>query len=253
MTVLSGHVGFIFFNRNNAIVPLMIRIVNSAANFHGRKYYTITMIMGYIMKYLQFDTLGIAPEEVAKLKETYELLNYKYKTQFLGYRDTKNSNFIDVAMQADLAGMLIVQKQIRKSFLIFTKSQSRASKMNWNDRQGSDSSYQVRAFTVLRKDYGKVFIRRKSLIDRLIDAFTAISIVFKNDKAFTSKFYVVADSNERVDELMNQDFRDLIMNFSREKFLINIVNRTLIVEYAHGLNPQKTANMAELACAMSIL
>ncbi|MBD1395055.1 hypothetical protein [Mucilaginibacter glaciei] len=129
------------------------------------------MIVGYIRKYLQFDTDGISPKEVATLKETYELLNYKYKTQFLDYKETRNLNFIDLAMQANLAGMLMVQKQVKRCFLIFTKSQSRASKMNWNDRQGSDNSYQLRACTILRKDYGKIFIRRKSLIDKIINIF----------------------------------------------------------------------------------
>ncbi len=205
------------------------------------------------MKYLRFDTLGIAPEEVAILKETYELLNYKYKTQFLDPKETRNLNFMDIALQANLAGMLMIQKRVMKCFLIITKSQSRASKMNWNNPQGSDSSYKVHAFAVLRKDHGQVFIRRKTLIDKVINAFTAIGIDFKKDKTFTSKFYVVAEGSERIEELLNQEFRDLLMGYSGQKFSINITGRTLMVEYPDGLDAQKTANMAEFACAMSIL
>lgn len=211
------------------------------------------MIVGYIRKYLQFDTDGISPKEVATLKQTYELLNYKYKTQFLDYKETRNLNFIYLAMQANLTGMLMVQKQFRRCFLIFTKSQSRASKMNWNDRQGSDSSYQVRAYAILRKDYGKVFIRRKSLIDKIINIFVVASINFKMDKAFTNKFYVVAEGKGCADDAMDQHFRDLVKKFSQKDFYINIINRTLMIEYSNGLDAQKTAMMAELACAMSTL
>lgn len=209
--------------------------------------------MGYMMKYLQFDTLGIAPEEVAILKRTYELLNYKYKTQFLDYKDIRNLSFIDLAGELNLAGMLTVQKQIRKSFLIFTKNQSRASKMNWNDRQGSNSSFKVRAFAVLRKDYGKVFIRRKTWIDKIINIFMAISIDFKRDIVFTNKFYVVAEINGCAEEMMDQHFRNLVMEFSPQDFSINIIHRTLIVEYPNGLDAEKTAKLAEFACAMCAL
>lgn len=222
----------VFFNGNNAIHQ---------------------MIVGYIMKFLQFDTLGIAAEEVVTLKETYELLNYKYKTQFLEFKDNRNLNFKGIALQANLAGTLMIQKQIRKCFLIFTKSQSRASHMDWNNPGSNESSYKVRAFAILRKDHGKIFIRRKTLIDKVINAVTAISIDFKRDKTFSSKFYVSAEGGECADELLNQDFRDLLMGYSQEKFSININNRTLMVEYADGLDAQKTVKMTEFACAMSIL
>lgn len=211
------------------------------------------MIVGYIMKYLQFDTRGIAPEEVATLKETYELLNYKFKTQFVDLKDIRNFSLTDIGQQANLAGLLMIQKQIRKCFLIFTKSQNRASKMNWNNPEASDSSYKVRAFAILRNDHGRVFIRRKTLIDKVINAFTAISVDFKRDKIFTSKFYVVAEGSEFTDEVLNQDFRNLLMDYSQENFSININNRTLMVEYPYGLDAQKTAKMTEFACAMSIL
>lgn len=205
------------------------------------------------MKYLQFDTLNIAPEEVNTLKETYELLKSMYKMQFLDVKHTKNLNFIDIAAQANLAGMLMVQKQIRKCFLIFTKSQNRTSKMNWNNPDVSDSSYKVRAFAMLRRDHGKVFIRRKTLIDKVINTFTAISIDFRGDKTFSSKFYVVAEGSECADEVLNQYFRDLLLDYSEEKFSININNRTLMVEYQDGLDVLKTAKMVELACEISIL
>ena len=124
--------------------------------------------------------------------------------------------------------------------------------MNWNNPQASDSSYKVRALAILQKDYGKVFIRRKNLIDTIINAFTSISLDFKSDKNFNSKFYVVAEGGENANQLLNQDLREFLLGYAQEKFSINIDNRTLIVEYPDGLDAQKTVKMAEFASTMSI-
>jgi hypothetical protein len=123
--------------------------------------------------------------------------------------------------------------------------------MNWTDPEVNYKTYQVFAFSYLNNDFGKVFICRKTIVDKIISIFVPVTLCFKNDVTFNSKFYVVADKIDKAYLSMGVLFRKATMILGDENFLINIKDHTLTIESMSKLDPKKTLLMADFACEVS--
>ncbi|GAC1301642.1 MAG: hypothetical protein NVSMB24_04840 [Mucilaginibacter sp.] len=201
------------------------------------------------MKYLEFDTNGMSDDDVRLLIETNEMLSATFKTQFINHKEAKNFRLFN---DAQVAGAVMIQSQLKRCFIVFAKTQPPLSNINWIDRERNYNAYKVYAFAFLNDDFGEIFIRRKTMIDRLINTFVPISLVFNHETNFNRRFYVIADDKEKANALIDEAFRKALMKLSDDNFSINISGRHLLAEYYHPLNPQKTLRLTEFSCAISV-
>jgi len=205
------------------------------------------------MRFPPFDTYGMDDKDVLLLKETCGALATNYKTEFLNIRQRKDvgANFKD--LQEDIAGVAIIENQLKKCILIFIKVGFQTSTKYWANPNLSNSSYQVLAFTHMRRNFGTVSIRKKRTIDMLLDVFTSVALRFKNNKAFDNNFHVLAEDKEKTAAAINEETISLLMNIRSEEFLINITNKKLIVECPYTIDPQRTVKLAEFTSCMSVV
>jgi hypothetical protein len=197
------------------------------------------------MKFLSFDTAGMEDKQVLILKEIYDALARSYKLQISS--DYKNLNQLLPVQNAQIAGVLLLQEAGKKSFLIFTKVFPKMSTTNWTDPKVNYKSYQVYALSYLNNNVGEVFIRKKKIIDVILEMFISVAVKVKNDRAFNRKFYVVADVKAAADSFINQKFKRALMEIISINFFINIRGRVLVVESADKLNCEKALRMADFA------
>ncbi len=80
--------------------------------------------------------------------------------------------------------------------------------------------YQLWASAILRSDFGRVMIRRETFVDKILNLVHPIELHFKDDTAFSNKFLVVANDQEKATSAMTSGFRDAIMNIRMEDFII---------------------------------
>jgi len=201
------------------------------------------------MKFLSFDTAGMEDEQVMILKETYDALTCRYKIQFS--KDHKSVNQLLPNQNVQIAGILLIQKAGKKCILIFTMVFPQMSTMNWTDPKENYKSFQVYALSNLNHDFGNAFIRRKKIVDIILEKFTSVALNFKNDIAFNRKLYVVADKKEESYSSISEKFRSLMMMISDVNFLINVRGRNLVVESADKLNTENTLLMPDFAYSIN--
>ena len=205
------------------------------------------------MKYLLFDTLGMDDDEVLLLKHTYEALNDRFKVHFIYPSEIKSLKVFDRSFKNRIAGSLLILTPLTACYLIFTKIDTKKRPLPWHNPTVNGNKYQISAISTLKKNFGRVFIRRKSNIDKIINVFSPDKFGLKADRAFFKRFYVVANEKDKALAAMTPNFRKIINDVRRENFITNIIDYTLVVEHNERINAERTIKMVELANSLSII
>jgi len=203
------------------------------------------------MKNLKFGTNKFDNNEVKLFKETIEALGGKFKIQSVNTPNHKGFEIFDQSFVTNIAGTLLINAPLNSHYLVFTRVCGK--RMGWSNPALSYNEYQVFAFATLRRDFGRVLIRKRSIIDKIINLFLPVELHFNDDTIFNKKFYVVASEKEKAFSSMTPDFRKVIMELNKDGYVINIINQTLVVEYLQSMNPQQTIKLAELANRLSMI
>ncbi|QEM06465.1 hypothetical protein DIU31_024200 [Mucilaginibacter rubeus] len=205
------------------------------------------------MKYLLFDTFGMDDDEVQLLKHTYEALNDRFKVHFIHPSEIKSLKVFDRSFKRRIAGSLLIRTPLTACYLIFTKIDTKARVSPWHNPSVNGYRYQVYAISTLKKNFGRVFIRKKSTIDRIINLFNPDTISLKADRAFFKRFYVIANEKDKALAAMTASFRRIIDGVRKECFITNIIDYTLVVEHNERLKAEKTIKMVEFANSLSVI
>lgn len=209
------------------------------------------------MKNLPFDTIGIESDELQALEETYKALKAKFNIALPGDIDLHINKFelFNNNPNTSVGDTLILNSSVNSCYLTFIKT---AYSLNVGGRGGDSQTgnyckYQAWAFVNLSTDFGRVLIRKKTFADTIIALFQPVSLKFKDDNAFNSEFYVVANDKEKAVSAMTPDFRKVVMAISNNDLLIEIVNNTLIVGNNKPINPAQVVYTAEVAYKLALL
>ena len=105
--------------------------------------------------------------------------------------------------------------------------------------------YQTYALAYLKRNLGRVLIRPETLVDKLIELIHPHEIDFKEDKAFSDIFYVVANDHEKAVAGIDRNLRNAIMDVREDDFIIEIVEHTLIIGSKKPITPDNAVHLAE--------
>ncbi len=203
------------------------------------------------MKDLPFDTVGIDAEEVSTLEQTYKLLNAKFNTMLSSNVNMHVNKFELFSNNPNtvIGGSLIINAPKNTCYLTFMKNHFSVSA---GGRGGGSQNleynkYQVWAFVMLSKNFGRVLIRRKTLTDSILELVNHVALKIEGDQQFNSKYYVVANDRENAKAGLTPELRSVIMSIKNKELIIEIVNDTLVIGNAAPINPEVIAYLAEVA------
>jgi hypothetical protein len=111
-------------------------------------------------------------------------------------------------------------------------------------------TYQPWALTYLKHDFGRVFIRTETLIDKIREIVFPIELDFKEDKAFSDRFYVLTDDRDKAASGMTQAFRDAVMLIKETDFVLEIFEHTLVIGNRKPIAPEHACYLAEFVARL---
>ena len=182
------------------------------------------------MNNLPFNTLGLCAEEIESMHETYQALKDKHCIQFTGNIDFQLSQF-DIFKgipEMNLRNSYVIkQENNNDAYILFIDSNNKTK-----HDDGSIISlcnYQTWGLCYLKQDFGRVKIRKETLVDKLSELLFPIELDFEEDLSFSDAFYVLVNDFKKAKNSINREFRNAVMDLRHEDFFIEIVNHTLII------------------------
>jgi len=203
------------------------------------------------MEKLPFDLTDISAGDVQALEDSYKALRSKFKVG-LAEDHTFDSSKFDVFSgykDSSVGGSILINHPENGCYLLFIKV--RTVIPNGRGPALSYYKYQVWAMATLRNDFGRMLIRKETIIDEILNLVHPTEMHFKDDRAFSKKFCVVAADKEKASRAMTKAFRNVLMEIKSDDFTIEIVNSTLVIGNIEPVEPKQTVYLAEVASKLS--
>jgi hypothetical protein len=200
---------------------------------------------------LPFDITHIDADEVQALEATYLLLRAKFKISITvdSTFDTRDFDVFGHIDASNIGGTLLINHPESGCYLHFLKVPAQGKKGRGLAR--NHYKYQVWASATLRNDFGKMAVRRETIVDKVLDPIHPTELYFKDDPAFSKKFNVVADDKQKATRSMTKAFRNVIAELGKTDWEIEIVNSSLVIGSAQPIDPKQTVYLAEIAAKFS--
>ena len=205
------------------------------------------------MEKLPFDTMKIEASDIDALEATYKTLKENFKVGLTKDDAIKLKEFdmFTNHPEATIGGTLLINHPEDGCHLSFVKL--RTVIQGGRGPAISYYKYQLWASATLRSDFGRVMIRRETLVDKILNVVHPVELHFDNDSAFSHRFFVAANDREKAITAMTPSFRDAIAGIRMDDFIIEIANSTLVIGNVQPITPQQTLYMAEFATKLSNL
>jgi len=210
------------------------------------------------MDNLPFDLTGLDSSEVDALKGVYKALKEKFDISIPDdfNVDVNQFDFIRCYKDQDhctdiaLGGVLRINNVAGDSYLIFMKVRyyyANSSSHLYRMERLDTYRYIAWGLADMKKDFGRVLIRRETFTDRVLSIVHPVELEFEDDKPFSHKFYVVANDETKALNSMTWNFRNTIMTIDNPDTLIEIVGNNLIVGDNYWLETNEVVDSAEMA------
>jgi len=207
------------------------------------------------MEKLPFDTTNLDADDMQALEVSYKAIKENFKVS-LTHDDVINLKGFDVFNNypnATIGGTLLINHPESGCYLTYVKIKTA---IKTGQGPGAGISYykcQLWASATLRNDFGRVIIRKETLVDKILNLVHPVELHFKDDPTFSSRFYVVANDQEKATRAMTGNFRAAVMNIQLSDFIIEIVNSTLIIGSDQLITPEQAVYLADFASKLSIV
>lgn len=203
------------------------------------------------MEKLPFDTADIDADDVQALEDTYKALRSKFKVGLTEDQtfDLKKFDIFSNYQDISIGGSLLINHPESGCYLTFIKIRTHIA--NGRGPAINYYKYQVWASATLRSDFGRMMIRRETIIDKILNVLHPTEMHFKDDPAFSKKLCVVADDKAKAAPAMTKAFRNALMEIRTDDFVIEIVNSTLVIGNIQPVDPKQTVYFAEVASKLS--
>ena len=198
-----------------------------------------------------FDTVGLTSEEIERLQQTYKALKNKYDIQLTGNINFHLEQFevFKYCFDVNLRDSYVIKQDNNSSYVLFLETHSKAP--NSKARVTDHCDCQTWALAYLKHNFGRVLIRPETLRDKIVELIHPLEIDFKEDKAFSNTFYVVANDHDKAINGINRNFRNAVMDVREDDFVIEIVDHTLIIGSKKTITPDRAVHLAEFVARVA--
>jgi hypothetical protein len=177
-----------------------------------------------------FDTVGLTPEEIDRLQQTYTALKDKFNIQLTGNINFQLEQFevFKHCFDVNIRDSYVIKEDGNSSYVLFVETHSKTP-----------------------NNFGRVLIRPETLRDKIVELIHPLEIDFKEDNAFSDTFYVVANDHDKAINGINRNFRNAVMDVREEDFIIEIVEHTLIIGSKKSITPDRAVHLAEFVARVA--
>ncbi len=198
-----------------------------------------------------FDTVGLGSDQIDIFLETYTALKNRFNIQQTGDIDFHLEDFevFKRYFNVSLRDSFLIKQSGCSSYILFTENDIRLP----HNKSGVTElrEYQTWALAYLKRNLGRVLIRPETLVDKIIELIHPIEIDFKEDKAFSDTFYVVANDYEKAIAGIDRNLRNAVMDVRENDFVIEIVEHTLIIGSKKPITPDNAVHLAEFVARVA--
>lgn len=205
------------------------------------------------MNKLSFDTTGLSPVDIHTFDATCSHLRENYRVDVPGYIDFQLEQFEVFNHYKDLntRDAYAIKHTGADSYMLFLE-------MNPNIKSTKAElkhhhNYQPWALTYLKHDFGRVFIRTETLLDKIREIVFPIELDFKEDKPYSDRFYVLTDDKDKAYAAMTPAFRDAMMQIKETDFVVEIFEHTLVIGNRKPVAPEHACYLAEFVSRLANL
>jgi len=203
------------------------------------------------MKNLPFDTINLAADDVQALEDSYNALKAKFNISLPDSHTHLNKfELFNNEPEATVSGTFLIDYPAMACYLNFVKIH-----YNYSVGRSRVSNYkcQAWAFVTLKRDFGRILIRRETFTDKMLEIVHHTELKFKDDKQFSDKFYVITNDEAKATAAMTPDFRTAVMNIRDTDFVIETIGDTLVIRNNQPINPQDIVYLAEFASKIAAI
>ena len=180
------------------------------------------------MEKLPIDTKSIDPQRLQELQEIYRAItkNFDLEPTDENAIELKDFGAFNNLKEAKIGGTFVINNTKLACHLTFVKVLTIVSL--YRDTV-SYYNYQIWASIKIKKNFGRVLIRRRTLVDKILNIVHPVEVHFHDDPPFKKNFYVVANDEAKAISGMTAGFRDALMDIQMEDFIIETFGDTLIL------------------------
>ncbi|GAB2976839.1 hypothetical protein GCM10027049_09710 [Mucilaginibacter puniceus] len=198
-----------------------------------------------------FDTVGLKPEEIDRLQQTYTALKDKFGIQLTGNINfhLKQFEVFKHCFDVNVRDSYVIKEDGNSSYVLFVETHLKTSNIKAGVTDHCDC--QTWALAYLKHNFGRVVIRPETLRDKIVELIHPLEIDFKEDKAFSDVFYVIANDHDKAVKGINRNFRNAVMDIREDDFVIEIVEHTLIIGSKKTITPDRAVHLAEFVARVA--
>ncbi len=205
------------------------------------------------MDNLPFDTVGLCSEEIDRLHDTYKALKAKFNIECTGNIDFHLEQFEVFRKYFDvkLRESYVIKHLNNDAYVLFVENHRRT--MSAKSGIGDSYENQTWGLAYLKKNFGRVLIRRETLADKIIELVHPVELDFDEDKAFSDTFYVLVNDHQKAVSAIDRNFRNAVMDVRHDDFTIEIMEHTLIVGDRMPMSAERSVYLAEFVTRLAAI
>ncbi|QEM04575.1 hypothetical protein DIU31_014025 [Mucilaginibacter rubeus] len=192
------------------------------------------------------ENAGLYPPATDQFGDVLASLKNRFRIEQTGHIDFHLEQFsifkdyLDISVKESYA----IKNKNNDSYMLFTECQSKHIGHH-HDKAVTYTPYQTWALAYLKHDFGRVLIRRETLVDKIIELIHPVELDFAEDKAFSDTFYMLVSDRQKAITGADRNFRNVVMDIRLDDFVIEIVEHTLIIGNTHAISAEKATHLAE--------
>jgi hypothetical protein len=186
-----------------------------------------------------FDTSDMDSDEAELLEDAYKELSKRYTTSIENDFDIQFESFelFKVYFKFAYDQAALIHENYAKGYIVPIQITD-AYNSKWIE-------YQLWGVVKLPRSFGRVFIKRESFKDRLLELFQPLEMNFPDDTEFCKRFYILVKDANKGSSLFNTQFRQALMNLYSKEIQLELLDQILIVGNGKSLGKEGFIEIAE--------
>ncbi|RVU01779.1 hypothetical protein EOD41_07425 [Mucilaginibacter limnophilus] len=199
---------------------------------------------------MPFETVSLNGSNTDVLSETYAALREKFEAEPTGHIDFQVEGFSVFSHYAGITirSSYVIRTATDSCYIMFVETFIKTLSPRGSNIEHLD--YQVWGLGFLKHDAGRVMIRPETFVDKLAELVYAIELDFKDDKAFSNSFYVIADDRYKASAALTPGFRKALLDIRKQDYVIEINEHTFIIGNRKPISPDGATRLGELVCKL---
>jgi hypothetical protein len=204
------------------------------------------------MENLPFNTVGLCSEEIDRFHDTYKALKAKFNIDFTGDIDFHLDQFevFKGYLDINLRDSYVIRHLGKDSYMLFVETHFKSVSAKTTIITDCYENH-TWALAYLKRDFGRVLIRRETLADKIIELVHPVELDFAEDKPFSDTFYVLVNDRQKAAAAVDRNFRNAVMDIREDDFVIEIIEHTLIIGSQKPVSPERAVFLAEFVARLS--